>query len=34
MVVSHLDTQAWIKSLNYSIVEDWRPWFIADQVAG
>ncbi|CAK9317070.1 unnamed protein product [Citrullus colocynthis] len=34
MIVSHLDTQAWIKSLNYSIVEDWRPWFIADQVAG
>ncbi|XP_038897262.1 serine carboxypeptidase-like 13 [Benincasa hispida] len=34
MIVSHLDTQTWIKSLNYSIVEDWRPWFIADQVAG
>ncbi|XP_050943818.1 serine carboxypeptidase-like 13 isoform X2 [Cucumis melo] len=34
MVVPHLDTQAWIKSLNYSIVEDWRPWFIANQVAG
>ncbi|XP_038897050.1 serine carboxypeptidase-like 1 isoform X1 [Benincasa hispida] len=34
MVVPHLDTQAWIKSLNYSIVDDWRPWFIMDQVAG
>ncbi|XP_022136841.1 putative serine carboxypeptidase-like 52 [Momordica charantia] len=34
MLVSHLDTQAWIKSLNYSIVDDWRPWFINHQVAG
>ncbi|CAK9316453.1 unnamed protein product [Citrullus colocynthis] len=34
MLVPHLDTQAWIKALNYSIVDDWRPWFILDQVAG
>ncbi|XP_022159443.1 serine carboxypeptidase-like 13 [Momordica charantia] len=34
MVVPHLDTQAWIRSLNYSIVDDWRPWFIVDQIAG
>lgn len=27
-------TIAWIKSLNYSIVDDWRPWHINDQVAG
>ncbi|AEC07395.1 Serine carboxypeptidase-like 10 [Arabidopsis thaliana] len=27
-------TQAWIKSLNYSIVDDWRPWMINDQIAG
>ncbi|XP_010472299.1 PREDICTED: serine carboxypeptidase-like 10 isoform X2 [Camelina sativa] len=27
-------TQAWIKSLNYSIVHDWRPWMIKDQIAG
>ncbi|XP_038899457.1 serine carboxypeptidase-like 7 [Benincasa hispida] len=32
--ISHLDTQAWIKALNYSIVDDWKPWFILDQVAG
>ncbi|XP_022159416.1 serine carboxypeptidase-like 7 isoform X2 [Momordica charantia] len=34
MMVPSMDTQAWIKSLNYSIVDDWRPWFIEDQVAG
>ncbi|CAK9317071.1 unnamed protein product [Citrullus colocynthis] len=34
MIVSHMDTQAWIKSLNYSIVDDWRPWYIEDEVAG
>ncbi|XP_024013863.1 serine carboxypeptidase-like 10 isoform X2 [Eutrema salsugineum] len=27
-------TQAWIKSLNYPIVDDWRPWMIKDQIAG
>ncbi|XP_010472300.1 PREDICTED: serine carboxypeptidase-like 9 isoform X1 [Camelina sativa] len=27
-------TQAWIKSLNYSIVDDWRPWMINHQIAG
>uniref|UniRef100_A0A1J3EAP8 Serine carboxypeptidase-like 10 n=2 Tax=Noccaea caerulescens TaxID=107243 RepID=A0A1J3EAP8_NOCCA len=27
-------TQAWIKSLNYSITHDWRPWMIKDQIAG
>lgn len=34
MLIPHLDTQAWIKALNYSIIEDWRPWLISDQVAG
>ncbi|AEC07397.1 Alpha/Beta hydrolase fold [Arabidopsis thaliana x Arabidopsis arenosa] len=27
-------TQAWIKSLNYSIIDDWRPWMIKGQIAG
>ncbi|MQL99397.1 hypothetical protein Taro_032122 [Colocasia esculenta] len=27
-------TLAWIKSLNFSVVEDWRSWFVDGQVAG
>ncbi|CAN8298885.1 unnamed protein product [Cochlearia groenlandica] len=35
MVVPHSSTLAWIRSLNYSIVADWRPWLIStNQVAG
>lgn len=35
MMVPILDTEAWIKSLNYSIVDEWRPWFDdEDQVLG
>ncbi|KFK39469.1 hypothetical protein AALP_AA3G248300 [Arabis alpina] len=34
MQVPYLATQAWIKSLNYSIIDDWRPWMINDQIAG
>ncbi|RDX99129.1 Serine carboxypeptidase-like 2, partial [Mucuna pruriens] len=34
MDVSFLATQAWIRSLNYSIVDDWRQWHTNDQVAG
>ncbi|KFK38434.1 hypothetical protein AALP_AA3G112800 [Arabis alpina] len=34
MEVPFLGTQAWIRSLNYSITEDWRPWMIGDQIAG
>lgn len=29
-----LSTQTWIRSLNYSIADDWRPWMVEDQVAG
>ncbi|XP_028765421.1 serine carboxypeptidase-like 2 isoform X2 [Neltuma alba] len=29
-----LSTQAWIRSLNYSIIDDWRPWHVNHQVAG
>uniref|UniRef100_A0A0D3D0C4 Uncharacterized protein n=1 Tax=Brassica oleracea var. oleracea TaxID=109376 RepID=A0A0D3D0C4_BRAOL len=34
MVVPYLGTQAWIRSLNYSVTDDWRPWMINDQIAG
>ncbi|XVF36445.1 hypothetical protein REPUB_Repub19eG0059200 [Reevesia pubescens] len=34
MIVPYLATEAWIKSLNYPIVDDWRPWMLQDQVAG
>ena len=34
MFVPFLGTQAWIRSLNYSITDDWRPWMISDQIAG
>ncbi|WMV27292.1 hypothetical protein MTR67_020677 [Solanum verrucosum] len=34
IVVTFRSTQAWIKSLNYSIVDDWRAWTVDNQVAG
>ncbi|KAF9601470.1 hypothetical protein IFM89_020237 [Coptis chinensis] len=34
MIVPYLATQAWIRSLNYSIVDDWRPWLVDGQVGG
>ncbi|CAL9186164.1 unnamed protein product, partial [Musa hybrid cultivar] len=34
LVVPFLGTMAWIKSLNYSIVDDWRSWHVDSQVAG
>ncbi|KAL5713044.1 sinapoylglucose--choline O-sinapoyltransferase [Ranunculus cassubicifolius] len=33
-VIPFLGTQAWIRSLNYSISDDWRPWFVEGQIAG
>ncbi|XP_010417054.1 PREDICTED: serine carboxypeptidase-like 9 [Camelina sativa] len=34
MVSPTIATQAWIKSLNYSITRDWQPWRINDEIAG
>ncbi|KAI4337066.1 hypothetical protein L6164_015524 [Bauhinia variegata] len=34
LIVPFLGTQAWIRSLNYSIVDDWRQWSVDGQVAG
>ncbi|XVF64205.1 hypothetical protein PTKIN_Ptkin09bG0149400 [Pterospermum kingtungense] len=34
MIVTFLATQAWIRALNYSLVDDWRPWMLHGQVAG
>ncbi|XP_012572932.1 serine carboxypeptidase-like 13 [Cicer arietinum] len=34
VVVPFMSTQAWIRALNYSIVDDWRPWFVNGQVGG
>ncbi|CAI0464517.1 unnamed protein product [Linum tenue] len=34
MVVPSMGTQAWIRALNYSIVEDWRSWHVDGQVGG
>ncbi|XP_024029038.1 serine carboxypeptidase-like 3 [Morus notabilis] len=34
MQVPFLATQAWIRSLNYSIVDDWRSWVVQGHIAG
>ncbi|CAN1775977.1 Serine carboxypeptidase-like 2 [Linum perenne] len=34
LMVPFMGTQAWIRALNYSIVEDWRSWHVGGQVAG
>ncbi|KAF8085540.1 hypothetical protein N665_0664s0008 [Sinapis alba] len=34
MAIPYLGTEAWIRSLNYSVVEHWRPWMINNQLAG
>ncbi|XP_014758143.2 serine carboxypeptidase-like 18 isoform X2 [Brachypodium distachyon] len=34
MVVPFVGTQAWIRSLGFAIVDQWRPWYADIQVAG
>ncbi|CAK9154932.1 unnamed protein product, partial [Ilex paraguariensis] len=34
MVVPHLGTEKWIRSLNLTVESDWEPWFVEGQVAG
>ncbi|KAI3896598.1 hypothetical protein MKX03_023173 [Papaver bracteatum] len=33
-MVPHISTEAWIRSLNLSIIDDWLPWLMDDQSAG
>ncbi|KAF0930325.1 hypothetical protein E2562_031989 [Oryza meyeriana var. granulata] len=34
MIIPFIGTQDWIRSLNFSVVDEWRPWFVDGQVAG
>nr|XP_010939012.1 serine carboxypeptidase-like 17 isoform X1 [Elaeis guineensis] len=34
LVVPFVGTQAWIRSLNFSVVDEWRSWHVGGQVAG
>nr|GMC89595.1 serine carboxypeptidase-like 18 [Ipomoea batatas] len=34
MVVPHVSTEEWIESLKVEVEDEWRPWFVEDQVAG
>ncbi|XP_019450474.1 PREDICTED: serine carboxypeptidase-like 20 isoform X2 [Lupinus angustifolius] len=34
MCVPYTGSQAWTRAMGYNIVDEWRPWFVDDQVAG
>ncbi|XP_078177558.1 serine carboxypeptidase-like 3 isoform X2 [Carex rostrata] len=34
MDMPYLGTEAWVRSLNFAIVDDWRAWYSGGQVAG
>uniref|UniRef100_A0ACD5ZRN5 Uncharacterized protein n=1 Tax=Avena sativa TaxID=4498 RepID=A0ACD5ZRN5_AVESA len=34
MVVPFIGTHTWIRSLGFSVVDMWRPWYVTGQVAG
>ncbi|KAJ4791032.1 Serine carboxypeptidase-like 2 [Rhynchospora pubera] len=34
MKIPYISTLDWIKTLNYTEIEKWHPWFVGDQIAG
>ncbi|KAK4762120.1 hypothetical protein SAY87_030004 [Trapa incisa] len=34
MLIPHVGTEGWIYSLNMTVVDNWRPWFVDGQIAG
>ncbi|RWR82490.1 serine carboxypeptidase-like protein 18 isoform X2 [Cinnamomum micranthum f. kanehirae] len=34
LVVPFVGTETWIRSLNFSVVDEWRSWFVGGQIAG
>ncbi|OAY72916.1 Serine carboxypeptidase-like 12 [Ananas comosus] len=34
MILPYTATLEWIKTLNYSEIEKWHPWFVDDRIAG
>ncbi|KAI4318439.1 hypothetical protein MLD38_032142 [Melastoma candidum] len=34
MLIPHVGTQSWLFSLNMTVVDTWRPWFVDGQISG